>query len=135
MLKSVLKKIWIVLCLTFIFIICDYALRYASFAVLNSSFIFGLAGTNLIAILISSVFLNLLWVIAGRNKSAYWPLVFISSAALSNILDRIFYGGVIDYITLPLVPKFNISDLVIVLGLIFVAKALIYGKPIKRIKL
>lgn len=50
------------------------------------------------------------------------PEVMILSGAISNFLDRIFYGSVIDFIELHIKklywPTFNIADSMIVLGVI-----------------
>jgi signal peptidase II len=44
--------------------------------------------------------------------------VAIIFGAVSNVIDRIFYGGVIDYIfLLDALPAFNIADLLITLGI------------------
>ncbi len=44
----------------------------------------------------------------------YWGLITIG--ALGNVLDRILYGAVIDYIRVGWWPVFNLSDSMIVIG-------------------
>jgi len=46
------------------------------------------------------------------------PIAFILSGAISNLIDRISRGGVIDYLNLHFWPSFNLSDLFIVIGVI-----------------
>lgn len=128
MFTSVSKRIGIVLCLTIFFVICDFVAMNSGLAVLNTHFVFGLFGTNLIAALISLVALMLLWAIVWRYENALWPLALISSATLANIIDRLLYGGVVDYFKLPFIPTFNISDVMIVAGLIYISKTLIFAK-------
>jgi signal peptidase II len=52
--------------------------------------------------------------------------VLIITGAFSNLLDRLFYGGVIDFIVVWFGdwswPAFNIADAAILLGIAFVFK-------------
>ena len=50
-----------------------------------------------------------------RNKMA---LVLILAGGLSNMLDRIHYGCVVDFIDLKLFPVFNLADIYISAGII-----------------
>lgn len=45
-------------------------------------------------------------------------LIFILAGAISNILDRLYFGCVIDFIRLPFWPLFNLADAFIVIGVI-----------------
>lgn len=45
-------------------------------------------------------------------------LIIILSGALSNIVDRLMLGCVIDFIKIPFWPYFNLADLFITLGVI-----------------
>jgi len=50
----------------------------------------------------------------------YWGLILIG--AFSNLLDRIFLGGVADYLSLPLIHSlFNLADAFIFIGAILLA--------------
>lgn len=54
-------------------------------------------------------------------KKPSLPLLLIFGGGLSNFIDRIWWGGVIDYIRLPLFPwAFNLADAWIVLGVILI---------------
>jgi lipoprotein signal peptidase len=46
-------------------------------------------------------------------------IIFILSGAVSNIIDRIYYGCVIDFIDLKFWPIFNLADIFIVSGAVF----------------
>ena len=71
-----------------------------------------------------TVFLVGVWVILVfwwiKNKQARWAIVLfgILLAAASNVWDRIFYGGVVDYLPFFGISIMNISDIVISLGAI-----------------
>ncbi|EKD76726.1 MAG: Lipoprotein signal peptidase (Prolipoprotein signalpeptidase) [uncultured bacterium] len=51
-----------------------------------------------------------------RKAIEYTLILVILAGALSNLLDRIYYGGVVDYITVAIGSVFNIADSVIVLA-------------------
>ena len=61
------------------------------------------------------------WLIAFKAKSILlWPWGLIIIGAISNLLDRFYYGGVIDFISLPYFTVFNISDVYISVGVIWI---------------
>jgi signal peptidase II len=47
-------------------------------------------------------------------------LILIFSGAISNLLDRLRLGCVIDYIDLKFFPVFNLADVYITIGIIFI---------------
>lgn len=74
--------------------------------------------------LLISVFVIGFLVFFQKSFSIY----LIVCAGFSNILDRVFRGGVVDYILMPLFPwKFNLADLIITLAVIW----FIYDKIIR----
>lgn len=56
-----------------------------------------------------------------KFKSYYQKifLILILSGAISNIIDRLRFGCVVDYIDLKFFPVFNLADVYITLGVIF----------------
>jgi signal peptidase II len=52
-----------------------------------------------------------------RKLLPYTLILLIVAGALSNLLDRFYYGGVIDFISIRLGSVFNIADTVIVLAI------------------
>lgn len=54
------------------------------------------------------------WDLFGNSYLVSWLLII--SGALSNILDRFFYGCVTDYINLRVWPIFNLADVYITIG-------------------
>ena len=53
-----------------------------------------------------------------KKSILLWPWTFILLGAISNILDRIYYGGVVDFIDIPWFTVFNLSDVYIFIGVI-----------------
>ncbi|MFA6466699.1 MAG: signal peptidase II [Patescibacteria group bacterium] len=49
-----------------------------------------------------------------------WPWGLIIIGAISNFMDRIKYGGVIDFISVPYFTVLNLSDIYISLGVVWV---------------
>lgn len=54
----------------------------------------------------------------SQNKIKILSLSLILTGAISNVLDRVRYGAVIDYFNLPFLTIFNLSDLMILAGII-----------------
>ena len=48
----------------------------------------------------------------------FWGLMLITSGAISNVIDRLHYGCVIDFIDLKFWPIFNLADIFIIVGAI-----------------
>ena len=60
------------------------------------------------------------------------PLALVFGGALGNLLDRVMYGFVIDFIDFNFWPAFNIADSAITVGVIFLIIYVIKNKPKKR---
>jgi signal peptidase II len=54
-----------------------------------------------------------LFLFSYPNKFGLW---LISLGGFSNLVDRLWFGGVVDFISLPLLPAFNLADVTICLG-------------------
>lgn len=63
----------------------------------------------------SKKFVTWIWELICHWKFDIWILLIISGAA-SNIIDRIYFGCVIDFIDLKIWPVFNIADIYITIG-------------------
>ena len=98
-------------------IINYYFIRSFAPASLNRGFFLGIFSNNNIAILLSSVvFVAVIIFILIKNWRHFrLPLSLIIPGALSNLVSRILYGGVYDYIPLGLT-TINIEDILIVVG-------------------
>lgn len=67
------------------------------------------------------------WVVAGavvvylwvRQGKGWWLVV---GGGVSNLIDRLVYGGVRDIWQLPLLPTFNLADVAIMVGVLWILK-------------
>lgn len=91
----------------------------------NIGIAFGI-GNNMLAILIINVIILtsiLVFLVLKRKKLdniTYTGLILILAGGMSNMIDRIFNGYVIDFIDVNIFnfPHFNIADISIVVGII-----------------
>jgi signal peptidase II len=93
-----------------------FVFKYFSFY-FNYQMIFGLIGDNFTAYLVSFLIFVLLVYLYFKNIIGL-EIILILAGLLSNVLDRLFYGGVIDYFSIFFTPKFNLADILIVAGAI-----------------
>lgn len=114
--------------LIFILLILDIISKYlvAKFNVhyglinytLNSGIAFGMfRGSNLIFVFIDIVFVLILGYLLFKSERRYLlGLNLILCGAIGNLIDRIFYSGVVDFIDLKYWYVFNLADVFIVIG-------------------
>jgi len=73
-----------------------------------------------------------------KNNLVLISLGFILGGAIGNILDRMFYGGVVDFLDFRIWPVFNLADTFISLGvvgiLIYSFKEELFKKKKKKYK-
>ena len=66
------------------------------------------------------------------DRIARFSLLFISAGAIGNAIDRIYFGGVIDFIDFFLYnfhwPAFNLADIFITFGVILLLFENLFGK-------
>jgi len=60
------------------------------------------------------------WKYFKKQHIFYWPISFIIIGAISNLLDRVRYGAVIDFIDVPYFTVLNLSDIYISTGVIWI---------------
>lgn len=88
---------------------------------------FGLASINqgvLFGTLFHGSITSLLFVFLILGLAMFWyfkrsynlGLLLVIAGGISNLIDRLYRGGVVDFIKLPVGPAFNLADLAIVLG-------------------
>jgi len=61
----------------------------------------------------------ILFFLKTKKATLRFFLIFIFAGALSNLIDRIHLGCVVDYIDLKFWPVFNLADIYITIGVIF----------------
>jgi len=102
--------------------------------VINDGIIFGSIEniiTTIIFLLIGLCILIYLFAKSSSDNVIY--LVLIASGAVSNIIDRFIYGGVVDYIHFMQITTFNLADIFIILGLlVYFYKYFIFNKSNKK---
>lgn len=60
------------------------------------------------------------WKMYQQKQIIFVPLSLIILGAVSNILDRLLYSGVVDFINIWQFPVFNLSDVYITVGVLWV---------------
>jgi len=77
----------------------------------------------LIILIIIIIFISFFFLIKSYQKKnifLIFSLTLIILGAFSNLLDRLVYGYVIDYINIPFFTVFNLADTMIVGGIILI---------------
>lgn len=98
--------------------------------------LFGDAGTSrwiLVALALIIVGVLFVWLTRAGAGLVAVALVLVIGGALGNVLDRIFYGAVIDFFDIHAFgfhwPAFNIADSTIVLGTALLLYDGLFGSP------
>ncbi|MBN2100288.1 signal peptidase II [Candidatus Dojkabacteria bacterium] len=99
--------------------------RGYDFGALNTGVSLGLlSDVGVVVLLVIQVFIvaALLLILIGRDLDRYLRLglCIIISGGLSNIITRLMWGGVWDWIDLKLIPIFNLADIYIDIGLLII---------------
>src|SRR4030042_2850572 len=72
--------------------------------------------------------LLIFFLLRSKRQSEKIALVVMLSGALSNVLDRVIHGCVVDFIDLKFWPVFNLADIYITIGVIILAIKIIKNK-------
>jgi signal peptidase II len=88
-----------------------------------------LSGRNMLLIWLAVIIIGGLIYLSTKAKKDYLiPLGLILGGALGNLIDRIIYGHVIDFITFSFWPVFNLADSMITIGSIILIIIIIKEK-------
>ncbi|MBI2668016.1 signal peptidase II [Candidatus Woesearchaeota archaeon] len=82
----------------------------------------------LIFISIIVMFIAIYYLINAKNKYSIYGLSFILGGTIGNLIDRIFFGYVRDFIDFGFWPAFNLADSFITIGGIILVYLLITDK-------
>jgi len=105
---------WLILLL----IIVDQVTKYLFGFVFNTGGAFGiLKGWNVLFIVINLIVLGLC-VYYYKIKKYRIALIFLISGIVGNLIDRIYFGHVRDFIDLIFWPVFNLADMYNVIGVV-----------------
>ncbi len=78
-----------------------------------------LQGYNWLFILVALIVIVTIFI--QRNDKAYQVgMGFLLGGTIGNLIDRIFYQGVIDFISISIIPKFNLSDVSNIIGVLLI---------------
>jgi len=90
--------------------------RGIAFSIFEESYTFGIF-LNVLGIVCLSIFcINNL----KEIKQIKIPLTMLLIGGISNLVDRVIYGGVVDFIIISVLPMFNIADVLIVIGIMII---------------
>ncbi len=102
----------------------------------NAGISFGLleGGDRALLVLLAAVPVAFLFIYALRSKggsrAALIGAGLICGGAVGNIIDRMIFGEVIDFIDLSFWPAFNLADAAVVIGIALFAAGLIAGRKV-----
>lgn len=116
------------LCLLAILQLVDYLFYSSNIAQINNKFVFGYIGNNILAAAIAVIFLILIYLFIPKSKNITISYVFLASAVLSNVFERLFYAGVLDYIKIWFIPTFNLADIFIVISVVVISFRILQKK-------
>jgi len=85
----------------------------------------GVAMINIIFIIVSFLAGGFLIYYAEREQTNLWGIGLVLGGILGNLLDRIIFGAVIDWIAISWWPVFNIADTAIVCGVLLLIIAVV----------
>lgn len=97
----------------------------------NTGIAFGLfKNNNIFMIILISIIILILLYFYNKEKNKVFSLniaiTLLISGAVGNLVDRIYYGFIVDYIDFTFWPAFNLADSLIVIGSITLAVYLIF---------
>ena len=81
---------------------------------------------NILIIIVTIAFIKIKW--KELDNISFISLSFIIAGGISNLIDRIFRGYVIDFINVKFIdfPTFNIADIFVVIGIIIIFITYLY---------
>ncbi len=92
----------------------------SSMLLVNTRASWGVPLPNWLLIIVSGlIIIGAIWLGARQKTSLPIPVLLIIASGLSNALDRVWYGGVIDYFDIGPWPVFNIPDAVLTVIIIY----------------
>jgi|SRR3989344_4136507 len=113
------KNIILVICLILFDLITKELFKQNS--IKNSGTLFGLfQNTNVIFVIFTVVVMVVILHSYKKEKSLQPGFNFILAGGFGNLVNRLQYGYVIDFIDFGLWPVFNFADLFVVIGIVLI---------------
>lgn len=108
---------------------------FADLIVKNYNSIFGLVESKIAGYLLLFIAILVLSIIIKNTdlsqKLSKISIILICSGAVSNLIDRIIYGYVIDYLNFINISHYNLADVLIIIGaILYLWQSLKSDKPI-----
>lgn len=72
--------------------------------------------------------LLIIWLYRSSLAKNPWVITLILTGSLSNLIDRILKGGVVDFLKIWRLPWFNLADVMIAAGLIWFLEKSLWSK-------
>ncbi len=92
-----------------------FSLNYSA----NTGIAFGFfKGFNLLFVVLSFIIIGTIFYYYNNIKNSQYAFDLILAGAFGNLINRIFYGHVIDFIDFKFWPIFNFADVFVVIGVI-----------------
>ena len=91
--------------------------------------------TLLISFSVVAILFLISLIVFSKNTHPWfsWSLILVISGATGNLIDRLYHGFVIDFISISPFPIFNLADIFISVGVIgYVFFDYIYNKNLKK---
>ncbi len=86
----------------------------------NTGIAFGFfKGFNLLFVILSFIIIGAILYYYNSIKNSQYAFDLILAGAFGNLINRIFYGGVIDFIDFKFWPVFNFADVFVTIGVIY----------------
>jgi len=114
------KRLIFVLLVIFLTVVCQFANAYfwkKGITLDNPDLFFGFVKLKYFSALTTILFFVLYILIGYVGKFLFnISSTFILAGFFSNLLDRIFYDGVVDYLSIGKLVTFNFADLLLIFG-------------------
>ena len=124
---NLLKCFWSILLLILCQVVSALVVINDS-VIINNKVFFGLALSNSWAMVFGLLVVVVILLYQVYAKKISVLLCLIAAAVFSNVLDRIFHGGVVDYLSFQKLPTFNLADIVIVVSVAYLCLLVITQK-------
>ncbi len=123
-------KIELISLFTILILIDQTSKYFSNEKVCNPKIAWGIPIAPAIFYFIWTTIIAVLILIFLKTKKYYQKifLIFIFTGALSNMIDRIRFGCVVDYIDLKIFPIFNLADTYITVGILILAINILRNK-------
>tara|TARA_Y100000310_G_C20593734_1_gene769430 strand:+ start:1050 stop:1418 length:369 start_codon:yes stop_codon:yes gene_type:complete len=112
--------------IAFLIIVIDRISKFlfSDISTLNKGAAFGiLPGYNWLFIAVAIIVIIFI-LYHFENKEYQIGMGFLLGGTIGNLIDRVFYAGVIDFISILMIPTFNISDVANIIGALLLIHAM-----------